>query len=256
MGRLPPPVAYAASAALHLAALSALTRLPPLPALGDDDVSVEVIDVAPAAPPPAPVPEAVAAAPEPEPAPAAPPRRPAPRRVPAPRDAPEVARLDPAPPPPNAEPPEDVPRRAPVRVGVAMSATTEGGSFSAPSGNTLHGELPRTAPDPGDVQAYRSERYVPPAQVTVLPRPMSCEIPQAEYPEAARRAGVEGRVVLTLVVDEAGRVVEAKVVEAPGHGLGEAAIAGVKRHCRFEPARKGEERVATRLRYTVRYELP
>ena len=253
MGRLPPPVAYAASAALHLAALAALARLPPLPALGDD-VSVEVIDVAPPAPqPPAPAPEPAAVAPEPELAPA--PRRPA-RRVEVPRDAPRVARPDPAPPPPNAEPPEDAPRRAPVRVGVAMSATTEGGSFPAPSGNTLHGELPRTAPEPEDAQAYRSERYVPPAQVTVLPRPISCEIPQAEYPEAARRAGVEGRVVLTLVVDEAGRVAEAKVVEAPGHGLGEAAVAGVKRHCRFEPARRGEERVATRLRYTVRYELP
>jgi hypothetical protein len=35
MGRLPPPVAYAASAALHFAALAALARLPP-PALGDD----------------------------------------------------------------------------------------------------------------------------------------------------------------------------------------------------------------------------
>ncbi|HSD22621.1 MAG TPA: energy transducer TonB [Anaeromyxobacter sp.] len=252
MGRLPPPVAYAASAALHLAALAALARLPPLPALGDD-VSVEVIDVAPPAPqPPAPAPEPAAVAPEPELAPA--PRRPA-RRVEVPRDAPRVARPDPAPPPPNAEPPEDAPRRAPVRVGVAMSATTEGGSFPAPSGNTLYGELPRTAPEP-DAQAYRSERYVPPAQVTVLPRPITCEIPQAEYPEAARRAGVEGRVVLTLVVDEAGRVAEAKVLEAPGHGLGEAAVAGVKRHCRFEPARKGEERVATRLRYTVRYELP
>ncbi|WP_242372976.1 energy transducer TonB, partial [Anaeromyxobacter sp. SG26] len=192
---------------------------------------------------------------EPEPAPI--PRRPVPRRsAPAPPDAPRLARPDPAPPPPNTEPPRDAPRRAPVRVGVSMSATTEGGSFAAPAGNTLHGEAPRTAPEPEDVQAYRSERYVPPAQVTTLPRPVACEIPQAEYPEAARRAGVEGRVVLTLVVDEAGRVAEAKVVEEPGHGLGEAAVAGVKRHCRFEPARRGEERVATRLRYTVRYELP
>jgi protein TonB len=255
MGRLPPPFAYAASAALHLAALAGLARLPPLPS-PDDDVSVEVIDVVPPRlpAPPAPAPEPAVAPPEPEAPP--PPRRPPPRRPPAPRDAPRVATVDPAPPPPSAEPPEDAPRRAPVRVGVAMSATTEGGSFSAPSGNTLQGEMPRTAPDPRDVQPYRSERYVPPAQVTVLPRPVSCDIPQAEYPEAARRAGVEGRVVLTLVVDEAGRVAEAKVVEEPGHGLGEAAVAGVKRHCRFEPARKGEERVATRLRYTVRYELP
>lgn len=249
MGRLPPPVAYAVSAALHLAAIVGLARLPPLPALGDE-VAVEVVDVAPP-PPPAPTP-APAAEPEPEPL------RPAPRRAPVkvPPLAPPAANPDPAPPPPSAEPPADAPRRAPVRVGVAMSATTEGGSFSAPSGNTLHGEMPRTAPDPQDVQPYRSERYAPPAQVTVLPRPVSCEIPQAEYPEAARRAGVEGRVVLTLLVDEAGRVADAKVVESPGHGLGEAAVAGVKRHCRFDPARRGEERVATRLRYTVRYELP
>jgi protein TonB len=137
-----------------------------------------------------------------------------------------------------------------------MSSTTTSGAFAAPTGNTLYGEAPRTAPHPEEVAAYRAERYVPPTQVTVLPRPLGCEIPRDEYPPDANRAGFEGRVVLRLVVDAEGRVADAAVVEDPGHGLGAAAIRSVKAHCRFEPARRGGDAVSTSLRYTVRYEAP
>jgi protein TonB len=138
-----------------------------------------------------------------------------------------------------------------------MSSSTEGGSFAAPVGNTLYGEAPRTAPAPAEVKPYRSERYVPPTQVTVLPRPVgACELPKEDYPEEASRLGIEGVVVLVLTVDEAGRIAEARVIEDPGHGLGPAAAAGIRRHCKFEPARRGADAVATSFRYKVRFELP
>ena len=97
---------------------------------------------------------------------------------------------------------------------------------------------------------------MPPTQVTVLPRPASdCALSAEDYPEEARRLGLEGVVVLLLSVDETGAIAAARVVEDPGHGFGPAAAAAIRR-CRFEPARRSGEAVATDLRFKVRFELP
>jgi protein TonB len=243
-----PALAWTISAALHLAALLLLGRLPALAlAPPGEDVAVEIVEVAPP-PPPAPAPE--------PPAPA-----PAPRAVtPAPRRAPRAESPPPdAPPPPNAPPPPDAapPARAPVRVGISMSSSTTSGGVAAPAGNTLYGELPREAPAPSEVTPYRSERYVPPTQVTVLPRPLGDCRPAAEnFPEEAKRLGLEGVVVLSLDIDENGAIAGARVVEDPGHGFAAAAVRSVRATCRFAPGRRGETPVATTLRYTVRFVLP
>jgi protein TonB len=164
---------------------------------------------------------------------------------------------DPSPPPPNEPPPEDAPppERAPVRVGVSLSSTATTGGVAAPVGNTLHGELPRQAPAPEDVTPYAAERYVPPTQVTVLPRMIGeCVMGTEDYPDAALRLGIEGRVVLVATIDETGAVADARVVTDPGHGLGPAAVQAFKRRCRFEPGRIGERRVATTIRVPVTFE--
>jgi protein TonB len=245
--RIPVAGAYAFSAALHVAAILALTRLPAV-ALAET-VPIEIVEVAPPPPPAEP----------PPPAPPSP-RAPAVKVRPSPRAPPPAPAPIPAPPPPNAPPPEDAPppERAPVRVGISMSSSTTGGGVAAPVGNTLHGELPREAPPPSEVQPYRSERYVPPTRVTVLPRPLGeCRPPADDYPEAARRLGLEGVVVLALTIDETGAVAEARVLADPGHGFGAAAARSVRRDCRFAPARRDDgEPVATTLRYTVRFLLP
>jgi protein TonB len=139
-----------------------------------------------------------------------------------------------------------------------MSSSTQGGGFAAPVGNTLYGQAPRAAPEPTEVKPYRAEKYVPPTQVTVLPKPVGeCAVPPGEYPDEARRLEFEGVVVLVVSVDEHGAVTDARVVEDPGHGLGPAAAASFRRHCgRWEPARRGSEAVATSFRYKFRFELP
>lgn len=246
--KLPAPAAYALSAALHAAAFLLVARVPALAPPARDLVPLELVERAPAPPPEAPPP-------------------PAPRArirhstaLAPPRDAPEPPAPAPEPPPPpNAPPPDDAPppARAPVRIGVSMSSTSTSGGVAAPVGNTLYGEMPRTAPDPSEVRPYRSERYVPPTQVTVLPRLLApCRPPSDEYPEAAGRLGVEGRVVLVVTVDEKGAIADVRVIEDPGHGLGAAAAASVRRHCRFAAARKGDEPVATSFRFPVTFELP
>jgi len=246
--RLRPAAAYAASAVVHAAAFLALSRVEALSLRRGEDVTVELVDAAPLPPPEAP-----------PPAPTLAPRA-APRATPLapPRDAPKALRPDAAPPPPNEAPPEAAPptAKAPVRIGISMSGSTPGGSFSAPAGNTLYGEVPKTAPSPAEVKPYRSERYVPPTQVTVLPKPVGdCVLPAKDYPEQAARLGIEGVAVLVVTVDETGEIAEARVVEDPGYGFG-AAAASLVRRCKFEPARRGGEAVATSFRYKVRFELP
>jgi periplasmic protein TonB len=248
-----PAAAFGISVALHAALFAAILAVHPPPEQRARPVDVEIVETRPRPP-------------EPSPAPRAPPPRPIARRaippprrveVPLPRDAPPpppVAEPE-APPPPNAPPPEQAPRSGPVRIGLSMSSTTTAGDVAAPVGNTMYGKAPERADDPAAVQPYRAERYVPPTQVTTLPEPLGCDIPKDAYPEEAKRLGFEADVRVRLAVDEEGRVTSAKVVQDPGHGLGAAAAATAKRYCRFRPARRHGEAVATEIPFTLHFEL-
>ena len=52
---------------------------------------------------------------------------------------------------------------------------------------------------------------------------------RVEYPESARREGVEGQVLVSVAVDEAGRPVDPVVVASPDARLSEAALDAVRR---------------------------
>jgi TonB family protein len=90
---------------------------------------------------------------------------------------------------------------------------------------------------------------------TALHPPELLERAEAEYPAAAREAGVEGVVVLRLGIDAAGHVTEAEVVEAAGSGFDEAAREAALRFV-FAPARRGEEPVGARVLYRYEFRLP
>ncbi len=152
-------------------------------------------------------------------------------------------------PPPDEEPPPEAARERPVpRVGVSLSSTATGGAFAVGIGNTLHGRAGETAADSSEVRPYAA----PPPQPSTQPRPL--ELPDIPYPPAARRAGVEGKVVLLLRIDATGRVADARVISAPGSGLGEAAREGAFRF-RFSPALLGGEPVETEIRFTYAFVL-
>lgn len=57
-----------------------------------------------------------------------------------------------------------------------------------------------------------------------------------EYPEAARRAGVEGTVILDATINETGQVTQVAVERGLPLGVSEAAVAAV-RHWKYNPAR-------------------
>lgn len=249
------PLSYGVSLLLHAALFAAILAVRVPPSRRATPVDVEIVETRP--PPraaPAPVP-----APDPPPPPRPVVRRaPPPRRVqvPLPRDAPPPPpEAEPeAPPPPNAPPAADA-KPGPVRIGVSMSSTTSAGGYAAPVGNSMYGKAPERAQDPGSAQPYRSDRYVPPTQVTTLPEPLGCEVPKSEYPEEAKRLGFEGDVKVRLTVDEEGHVASAKAMADPGHGLGPAAERGARRFCRFRPAKRNGEAVATDITFTMHFEL-
>ncbi len=178
------------------------------------------------------------------------PPAPAPRpRARAARDFAPVRTAAAAPPPPDESAPPEAARERPVpRVGVSLSSTATGGAFAVGVGNTLHGRAGETAADPEEVRPYAAPARRPSTQ----PRPL--ELPDIAYPPDARRAGVEGKVVLLLRIDATGRVADARVISAPGSGLGEAAREGAFRF-RFSPALLGGEPVETEIRFTYAFVL-
>jgi len=78
---------------------------------------------------------------------------------------------------------------------------------------------------------------------------------EATYPENARKLGLEGNVGLELVVGEDGRVLDAKVTAAAGHGFDEAALEAAKSFV-FEPARQAGNAVRSSVRFTCEFHLP
>jgi protein TonB len=194
--------------------------------------------------------------PEPPPPPPEKPKaRPPPIRVARPEIPPPPPPVNepPPPPPPNDAPPPDAPPEKPVLVvGISMSSTTTSGSFAAPVGNTLYGKTEKQAVDPNEVKAYSAPKYMPIHQVDSEPKVDKDY--KAPYPDEAKRAGVEGTVVLSVKVDAEGKVVAARVLSGPGYGLNEAALDAIKRF-KFHPAIKNGEPVSTELKYLYTFLL-
>lgn len=75
------------------------------------------------------------------------------------------------------------------------------------------------------------------------------------YPEKGAEQGVEGNVVLLLLIDEAGVVKEVTVMEASPEGVFEESALAAFRNTRFTPAQKNGRAVKSRVLIRVSYEL-
>ena len=75
------------------------------------------------------------------------------------------------------------------------------------------------------------------------------------YPRQAEARGITGKVVLLLLVDEAGTVSEATAVAADPAGTFEDSALSAFRRARFMPAQKDGKAVKSRLLLQVFYEL-
>ena len=142
----------------------------------------------------------------------------------------------------DAPPPEAAPPDAPSPManlpdfGLELSGGTGGGNGLAmlrggdarpakPAPSSVQKTLEKAAPAPKPTDACDD----PPAKPKLL------NLPQPAYTDAARAAGIEGKVRVQLTVDETGKVVDAKALTSLGHGLDEAALSAA-RAATFEPA--------------------
>ncbi|MCC6750355.1 MAG: TonB family protein [Deltaproteobacteria bacterium] len=237
------------SALGHVLLARGMTRLPPpaSPTLPRVVVRVELRE-APAKAAPAPEPAVVEARQPAEPRTPRPPKEPRPRRR-------RLVATTPAP----AEQAKPAESAAPAKgqgtptFGVSMGSTSQGGKGPAvPVGNAGRGR-PGAGGGGGRGAGPGAPAPLGVQDVTKLPLPRGqCS---GRYTEAAREAGLEGTVVLDLVVGEDGRTREVVVVRSLGRGLTEAAVAAVKA-CRFSPGERNGRPVAVRVRgFKIRFFL-
>ena len=73
-----------------------------------------------------------------------------------------------------------------------------------------------------------------------------------DYPESERASGVEGVVVLALLVDKSGQVSSARVVRSLGKAFDEAAVEAV-RQWRFEPLLRDGQPVESEINITINF---
>ena len=73
-----------------------------------------------------------------------------------------------------------------------------------------------------------------------------------EYPFAAKKLQKEGKVSLTLTIDEKGKLQNVEVLDATDQMFAASAVEAMKRS-KFRPARRGGAPVACRAPYTIRF---
>jgi periplasmic protein TonB len=236
-------ICAAASVLGHFVLAEALSTLPPREApVMDRKIEVRVITPPPPAPPP------------PEP-----PKPPEP--TPQPKPEPKVVREKPTARPVQATVHDVIAKDVPIAdhavvatestaqpvFGVTMESTSQaGGGPVVPTSNTT-----QPTAGPAAATAKPAAAAVAAYEVTKMPLPQGrCS---GKYTDAAREAGLEGVVVLDLVVDEKGRTRDIKVVSGLEHGLTEAAITALK-ECQFSPGEKSGVAVAVRVRgFKIRF---
>lgn len=84
------------------------------------------------------------------------------------------------------------------------------------------------------------------------PQPLRPILPR--YTESARRAGVQGTVVVEAIIDEEGRATDVRILRGLPMGLDRAAVEAIER-CPFEPARIGSRPVKVYFNLTVNFTI-
>jgi protein TonB len=89
-----------------------------------------------------------------------------------------------------------------------------------------------------------------------LARPAYGSNPKPPYPLAARRLGIEGVVMLDVLVRPDGSPAEVRVHSSSGSPLlDDSAVETVRSHWRFIPARRGSTPVESRVSFPIRFKL-
>ncbi|MBL7670549.1 MAG: TonB family protein [Bdellovibrionaceae bacterium] len=154
--------------------------------------------------------------------------------------------------PPKAESKPKVERRAVFGLSqkAILAPDSDQSAVDVKVGNTIAKAPDQLQMQPGDVESLP----IPVEDYLVSAMPILKSEVRIPYPEEARKRGIEGPVVMDLLVDQEGQVRQVVLVEGPGFGLNEAA-SGAAQEFKFQPARVNEQAVSVKIRYTYRFVL-
>ncbi|MBC7692353.1 MAG: energy transducer TonB [Methylotenera sp.] len=134
--------------------------------------------------------------------------------------------------------------------GASRNSITSSDGIEVKAGNTVAKAPDQETLKPGDSVSLP----VPVDEYLVSQMPKLLTEVRIPYPPEAKKTGIQGPVIMNILVDAAGQVREAQLIEGPGFGLNEAAVAAVK-NFKFAPAQVDQKPVAVRFRYSYRFVL-
>jgi protein TonB len=134
--------------------------------------------------------------------------------------------------------------------GISPKSVASDQGVAVKAGNTLAKTPDQETLKPGDLDSLPipSDEYL----VTSMPA-LRSEV-RIAYPKKSRIKGIQGPVVMDLLIDAEGKVREAVLVEGPNQELSEAALSAAKGF-QFGPALIRNKPVAVRIRYVYRFVL-
>lgn len=109
-------------------------------------------------------------------------------------------------------------------------------------------------PEPEEEEEEEPEVFVVVEDMPELIGGLAALQQQINYPEMAKKAGVEGRVIVQFVVDEEGRVLDPQVVRGLGAGLDEEAVRAVQQ-AEFTPGQQRGQPVRVRMSLPITFRL-
>ncbi len=134
------------------------------------------------------------------------------------------------------------------KVAVAASATEVSEEAVETIAQTeFREEIIRTQPTGPEIE------IVPYYKVEVKPQPIYT--PPPEYPELARKAGIEGKTVVKMLVDIDGSVIDVQIVKSSGNQMLDEAAVACARKTRFTPAKQRDKFVRVWVARSIDFRL-
>lgn len=225
---------------LHLAVLGAigLAQVWAVPQVGEPQLAMEPIWLAPPPPPPPPAGG---------PRPTTPTRKPV---IPQETVQPDADRIPEKPADVPADPgpvaaEEGSPFGSTEGVAGGLDIGVPGGDPESRGIGSIGWNGPAAAPEPkNEVIRFNG----------TMTRPVQLSGRQPRYSELARRSGTQGTVILEAIIDKKGRVSNVRILKGLPMGLGEEAMAAVQDWI-FEPARLDGQPVSVYYTLTVNFQI-
>ena len=135
-------------------------------------------------------------------------------------------------------------------------STTDGLASARPGGDVLaSARTARVTANPGVREPCGGGYLTGPVYLTPeMSRPRALQPIQPRYTEPARRAGVQGTVIVEAIIDEQGHATNVRVVRGLPMGLDRSAVEAIQQ-VTFQPAMRGGRPVKVYFNLTVNFTI-